>query len=318
MIHITEDEVKKLLNMDETIAAVEKAIKELSLGTAKMHPRVRMRIEEHEGDILVMSAYVPSLNIFSTKVVSSYHRNVGRGLPTINALLVVFDPKTGRPLATIDGAYLTAVRTGAISGVATKYLARDGASILTVIGCGVQARTQALAISKVRKLEKIYAYDIRREAAEVYAKEISDALNVETSVANSPAGAVSEADIVVTATTSKQPVIRWEWLKKGVHINAVGSYTPDARELDSETIIHSKVVIDYMPAALEEAGDVLIPISEGKFSAKRIYAELGEVIAGIKPGRVSDEEVTVFKSVGLAVQDAAAASVILMKLPLSR
>jgi len=197
--------------------------------------------------------------------------------------------------------------------IASKYLAREDSEKLGVIGCGVQARTQALGVSRVREIKEVKAYDLYPERAEKYAREMTEKLGVRVKAVSSAREAVEEADIVVTATTSREPVLKRSWLKPGVHINAIGAYTPEMRELDTETIIEAKVVVDKLEAALKEAGDIIIPIREGAYSEDKIYGELGEIVAGLKPGRTSREEVTVFKSVGLAVQDAAAASVALRK-----
>ena len=306
MLILSEEEVRRLLQMEEVIEAVERALAALTLGRAQMPPRSRASVKGL-GNILSMSALVEDLGIYTSKVVSIYPGNPEKGLPTINAALLAFDASTGLPIAIISAGHLTAMRTGAISGVATKYLARKDSRNLAIIGCGVQARTQAIAVSKVRRIERVRVYDVIEERAQKYSEEMSGVLGVEVEVAGSAEEAVREADIIVTATTSKAPVLRRGWIKDGAHINAIGSYTPDARELDTDTIIDAKVVVDKLEAALEEAGDIIIPIKEGLFSPDKIHAELGEIIIGKKPGRTSQKEITIFKSVGLAVQDAAAA-----------
>lgn len=306
MLILSEEEVRRLLQMEEVIEAVERALAALTLGRAQMPLRSRASVKGL-GDILSMSALVEDLGIYTSKVVSIYPGNPEKGLPTINAALLAFDASTGLPIAIISAGHLTAMRTGAISGVATKYLARKDSRNLAIIGCGVQARTQAIAVSKVRRIERVRVYDVIEERAQKYSEEMSGVLGVEVEVAGSAEEAVREADIIVTATTSKAPVLRRGWIKDGAHINAIGSYTPDARELDTDTIIDAKVVVDKLEAALEEAGDIIIPIKEGLFSPDKIHAELGEIIIGKKPGRTSQKEITIFKSVGLAVQDAAAA-----------
>lgn len=313
MLVFSEEEVRELLGIEEVMEAVERAVAALTAGRAKMPPRGKVEVEGL-GDFLSMAALVEDLGIYVSKIISIYPGNPAKGLPTSSAALLAFDPSTGTPLALVSARYLTAMRTGAICGIATKYLAREDACRLAVIGCGFQARTQALAISKVRKLDGVRVYDIVEERARRYSEEIGGALGVKVEVAGSVEEAVRGADIIVTATTSKEPVLSRRWVGDGTHINAIGSYSPDVRELDTDIIIGSKVVVDSREAALEEAGDIIIPIKEGLFAPERIHAELGEIILGKKPGRVSPEEITVFKTVGLAVQDAAAAHALLKKL----
>ncbi len=304
--------VASLLDMREVIDSVEKAMAALSSGRAYMPQRTH--IHTSLGDILTMNALVEELGVHTTKIVSVYPGNPEKGLPTINAVIVALDSSTGTPIALMDAGTLTAVRTGAASAVATKYLSSKNAETLAMIGCGVQARYQAYAISLVRHLRKIKVYCRRRWRAEKYAEEVGGRLGVDVEVSDSPREALKNAEIIVTATTSKAPVIRREWVGEGAHINAIGSYRPDARELDTETIIDGKVVVDFREAALSEAGDIIIPIREGRYSPDKIYAELGEIILGAKPGRTREDEITIFKSVGLAVQDAAAAYVVLRRL----
>jgi len=207
----------------------------------------------------------------------------------------------------MDAGYLTAVRTGAASGVATKYLARDETPICTIFGAGVQARKQLEAIALVRKLKKVNVIDIAAESRERFASEMSELLGVRVAGTEDVEGAVREADIVVTASSSHDPVFDGDWLKPGTHVNNIGSHSPDARELDTKTVQRSRFVADLKQANLAEAGDILIPIAEGAVTADHIYASLGEIVIGEKPGRQNPDEITVFKSCGLAIQDIATA-----------
>ncbi len=310
MLLLSEDEMRGLLKMEEVMEAVEKALAALERGRAELPQRVRVRIREL-GDILSMSGYVEDFQLYTSKLISIYPGNPERGLPTVSAALLAFNASTGQPIALMSAGHLTAMRTGAICGVATKYLAREDARILAVIGCGTQARTQVQAVSKARKLEAVRVYCRSRQRAERFAEEMERLTGVPVAAASSAEEAVRAADIISTATTSSEPVLKRQWIKDGAHINAIGSYTPDARELDTETVVDSKIVVDKLEAALEEAGDILIPIREGKLSPDKIYAELGEIIVGRKPGRASENEITLFKTVGIAVQDTAAAYVAL-------
>ncbi len=313
LLYLSERDVEKILNIGEVIEVVEEAFKALYHGKVVLPLRTRISSKKDGGDILSMPCIVEDFNIYTNKIVSVYPKNIGKGLPTIHAVIVAVDASNGIPIGLIEAGYLTALRTGAISGVATKYLSIKDAEVLAIIGCGFQARTQALGVSEVREIKKIYAYDIVTERAEKFAEEMSRKLGVEIEVVNTAREAVEKAEIICTATTSNVPVLKREWLKLGVHINAIGAYTPDMREIDTETILSAKVVVDMNEAALSEAGDIIIPIKEGRYSEDKIYAELGEIVSRAKPGRTSDEEITVFKSVGLALQDNAAVYALLKK-----
>ncbi|MEM1583963.1 MAG: hypothetical protein QXF28_02000 [Nitrososphaerota archaeon] len=313
MLYLSERDVERILTMKEVINALEEAFRSLARGNVVLPLRVRVRSPTYDGDILSMPCLIEEFNLYTNKIVSVYSKNVEIGLPTIHALIVAVDAVRGVPIGVIEAGYLTALRTGAISGVATKYLSRKDAEVLAIIGCGFQARTQAAGVKEVRKIKKIYSYDIVADRAEKFAEEMSRKLGVEVEVVNSAREAVEKADIICTATTSSTPVVRREWLKPGVHMNAIGAYTPDMREIDTETIVNAKVVVDMREAALSEAGDIIIPIREGRYSEDKIYAELGEIVSGAKPGRTSEEEITVFKSVGLALQDNSAVYALLKK-----
>ncbi|MCS7125818.1 MAG: hypothetical protein NZ929_02775 [Aigarchaeota archaeon] len=313
MLFLSERDVERILTMKEVIEAIEEGFKSLAKGKVALPLRTRIRSLEHDGDILSMPCLVEDFNLYTNKIVSVYPKNVDLGLQTIHAVIVAVDAVKGVPIGVIEAGYLTALRTGGISGVATKYLSREDSKTLAVIGCGYQARTQVMAIKEVRKIGKVYAYDIIFEKAVKFAEEMKSRLNIEVEVVNSAREAVERADIIVTATTSKTPVVKREWIKLGTHINAIGAYTPDMREIDTETIIDAKVVVDLKEAALSEAGDIITPIKEGRYSEDRIYAELGEIVSGVKLGRTSSEEITVFKSVGLALQDNAATHALLKK-----
>jgi ornithine cyclodeaminase/alanine dehydrogenase len=297
--------------MREAIEAVEKAFKELQYGKVVMPERTTLMLKN--GSISQMSAYLKKTGVATTKVFGIFPKNVKYNLPSTVATLLVYDLETGKVTTVMDASYLTAVRTGAVSGVATKYLSRKDSKNVGIIGCGMQGKTQLWAVNEVREIKRVYAYDKVANTRKTFAEEMSKKLGIDVIHVNSPRYAVKDADIVITATTSVEPVIKGGWLRDGVHVNAIGSYYPDARELDTETIVRSKLVVDLKRAALEEAGDIILPIREGKITEKHIYAELGEIVTGKKPGRVEDKEMTVFKSVGLAIQDAAVAGLIIEK-----
>jgi ornithine cyclodeaminase/alanine dehydrogenase len=216
--------------------------------------------------------------------------------------------------AFMDATYLTAMRTGAITGVAAKYLAPEGSSTVAIFGAGVQGRTQTWAACTVRNIDKVYVYDLYPEARQRFADEMTRKLGIEVVPAASGEEACRDADIVLTATTSSKPVLNRKWLKDRVHVSAIGAFYPDWRELDTATVAESKLVIDDREGIMLEAGDVLIPIEEGAITEDHIYAELKELVSGEKKGRTPSDGVTVFKSVGIAIQDSSVASLVLRKL----
>ena len=257
-----------------------------------------------------MPVYIPDLEQVGLKFLSLFGDNPQQGLPTIQAIVVVMDATNGIPLALMDGAVLTALRTGAGSGAATDVLARRDARVAAIFGAGVQGRTQLEALCAVRDIEYAYIFDADLQRAECFAKEMSAYLRRSVYVPASQ-DILSQADIICTATTSATPVFDDTHLKPGVHINAIGSYKPHIREIPGETVARARVVVDHRSSCLEEAGDLLIPMQEGLFNEDHLYAEVGELVRDEKPGRTSDEEITIFKSVGNAVQDLTAASYVL-------
>jgi ornithine cyclodeaminase/alanine dehydrogenase len=311
MLFLNDDDIKRFLTMQEAIEAVEKAFKELSEGTAVILPRTTFMLEN--GSISQMSACLKKMNIASTKIFGIFPDNTKYDLPTTVATLLANDLRTGKVIAVMDATYLTAIRTGAVSGVATRHLARKDAKIVGIIGCGAQGRTQVWAMKEVREIERIKAYDKVTSRKRQFAEEMSKKLGMDVVPVDLAKEAVKNSDIIITATTSSEPVVKAEWLGEGAHINAIGSYYPHARELDTKTILKAKVVVDLKKAALEEAGDIIIPIKEGVITEDHIYAELGEIVTGEKTGRVNDREITVFKTVGLAIQDAAVTKLVIDK-----
>ncbi|MFB0558118.1 MAG: ornithine cyclodeaminase family protein [Candidatus Bathyarchaeia archaeon] len=313
MLYLSDDDVSKLITMKEAIDAVEKAFGEYAKGSARMPPRSTIMLEKYGGSISLMPSYLEETNALATKIISIYPGNPERGLPTTAAWIVVNDPETGMIEALLDGTYLTAVRTGAVTGVAARYLAPEDSRVAAIIGCGVQGRTQAWAVADTCELETMRVFDISEESMRRFAEEMSPKLGVEIVPTKSVKEAVREADIVVTATTSREPVLSREWLGVKVHVSAIGSFYPDYRELDTDIIREAKIVVDSQEAIMEEAGDILIPIEDGAITEDHIYAELGELVLGRKEGRTEDDGLTVFKSVGIAIQDSSVASLVLKK-----
>ncbi|HIC88107.1 MAG TPA: hypothetical protein EYP04_01700 [Anaerolineae bacterium] len=309
---LSAEDIHQAITMAQAIAAVQEAFGQLSAGQAVVP--LRTPIETNQGVTLVMPGYLRQSEEMAVKIVSVFAGNAARGLPTIMALAVVIDAETGQPLAVMDGAYLTALRTGAASGVATDLLARPDARTVAIFGAGVQGRTQLEAVCQVRDIEWVWVYDVVPEAAQQYATEMRQRggrIPVEVCVANSPGEAVREADVVCTATTSSTPVFDGQDVTPGTHINGIGAYTPQMQEVPASVVQQAKLVVDSRSGCLAEAGDILIPLRQGLIDESHIHAELGEIINGEKLGRERDNEITFFKSVGNAVQDVAVAACIL-------
>lgn len=315
MLILTAEDVRKALPMREAIEAMKSAYASLSKGTAVVPLRTRLSIPESEALSLFMPAYVRSVAspAMAVKVVSLFPTNPARGLAYIQAAVLVLDSETGRAIALLEGSSLTAIRTGAAGGAAIDLLARKDSKVAAIFGAGAQGRTQLEAACAARNIETAYIFDANTQKASAFAEEMKGKAGVpqDVRVAGSAREAVENADIICTATTSSKPVFADSFVKAGTHISAVGSYTPEMQEVPAETIQRARVFVDSRSAALEEAGDLIQPIRAGLFGESHIQGELGEVVLGQLPGRGSDEEITYFKSVGIAVQDAMAAQVAL-------
>jgi ornithine cyclodeaminase/alanine dehydrogenase-like protein (mu-crystallin family) len=312
MLILSAVDVARALTMREAIEAVRRGFVELSAGSAQVPLRASLEAGRHDGLTLVMPGYLSETDALAVKVVSIHHRNSALSLPLIHALVLVIEPTTGRVLAAIEGSSLTALRTGAASGLATELLARRDAQTAAIFGAGRQARTQLLAVCAVRPIRRVFIYAPRASAVAELIGEIGPQLpEVELLAASSSSEAVRAAEVICAATNSAQPVFAGVDLKPGAHINAIGAYKPSMREVDGVTIARAaKIVVDERQAALAEAGDLLQAIDEGIIRAADIYAEIGEIAAGRRPGRERDDEITCFKSVGNASQDVAVAAAI--------
>ena len=286
---LDEEAVRSLLRMDELIPAMATALADLSRGKVVQPMRVMMPVGEHSGFLGLMPAYGGALG---AKLVTFYPNN--QGVPTHHALILLFRPETGEPLVTMDGCLITEMRTAAVSAVATKLLARPEASVLAILGSGVQARSHLEAMRLVGAFREIRVWSPRN--ARPFARQFG------VQAADSAAEAVRGADVVVVATTSQVPVLRGEWLSPGTHINAVGAPRPTWRELDDEVLRAARIYVESREAATRESGDII--------AAGRIDAEIGEVVSGAMRGRESAGELTLFKSVGVAVEDVVTADLV--------
>ena len=308
---LSSQEVIQALPMADAVQAMKEAFAQLSAGEAVAPPRTHIAAADEAGDALFMPSYAPKDGRMGLKIVTIYNGNEKLGLPRIQAVVVVVDATNGSPVAIMDGTSLTAIRTGAASGAATDLMAREDADTVAIFGAGVQARTQLEAVCAVRTIAEARVFSPIAGQGDAFAAAMCERLNVSVKAVDSPSQALSGADVVCTATTATVPVFRDEDLEPGVHLNAIGSYKPEVREIPGETVKRSRIVVDHLPAALEEAGDLIIPLQEGLIRQEDLCAELGEIAAGQKTGRGSPDEVTLFKSVGIAVQDLAAASKLL-------
>ena len=292
-LFLDEEQVRHYLRMVDLIPAMEKALIDFSAGkvTQPVRSVIKVEVAAATGFLGLMPALTP--NGLGLKAVTFYPSNAERGIPTHMATIFLVDPETGTPLAIMDGRLITEMRTAAVSSAATKLLAPPDAKVLAILGSGVQARSHVEALQLVRKFEEIRVWSPTREHAQRFAKEIG-------ATAMSDEGAVRGADVIVTVTNSKTPVLKGAWLKPGCHVNAIGACRPDWRELDDDSM-RNVVFVDSREGALKESGDVIL-------SRAKIYAELGEALAGKVPARAN--ETTIFKSLGMAVEDIAAAMLV--------
>ena len=306
MLILSRSDIQKSIGMQEAIEAARQAFSSASAGKAEIPIRTQINVVDDRGVMLYMPGYLTDLGALGIKIVSVFLGNRKQGKETIQSTILLQDTYTGETLAMMDGVYLTALRTGAASGVATTVLAKKDAKIVGIFGAGQQARTQLEAISLVRNLSTVLVYDPDRSAAEAYVQLMKEKLgaSLEFIVASDPVETVQDADIVVAATISTTPVFPGNAVKKGAHINGIGSYKPSMQELDEQIILRAdKFYVDNYKAALEEAGDLIVPMEAGLIDESRITGEIGEVINLTKPGREDDQEITVFKTVGFAALD---------------
>jgi ornithine cyclodeaminase/alanine dehydrogenase-like protein (mu-crystallin family) len=252
-----------------------------------------------------MPAAIETAGSIGTKVVTVFKNNARKSMPTTMATILLNDVSTGEPLAIMEAGLITAMRTGAASAIATKYLARKDSHVVGLFGAGIQAKYQLFGVSRVREVRSVKVYTPTKTRQRKFAEEMARDIGAEFTTAESPKEAVQNSDIVITATTSPTPVFNGKWVSDGTHINTIGAHTKDTRELDTTLIEKAKIVVDLRDAALKEAGEILIPRAEGK--KLNIYAELSELVSGKKEGRTSDSEVTVYKGCGIALEDLAVA-----------
>lgn len=314
MLALTRDDIRQTVSMRDAIDLVKLAFRELSEGRASVPLRSFIDVEPGRDVMFMMPAYLPGMHALGFKMISIFQENGKRDLPVGNAIVCAVNAETGVPEALMNGAYLTALRTGAVSGASTDLMARQDANHLVVIGSGTQGVTQAAAVCEVRDIERITVV-YRHEASfdryrQTIAEDWQDLLDRVQGTSDAEQ-AVRDADIVCLATTSKTPVFEDSWIRPGTHVSGVGSFTPQMQEAPAAFVARARVVVDMKEHALEEAGDLIIPLRDGTIGEDHILGELGELVQGTIAGRTSDEDLTFFKSVGNAVQDMAVASAVL-------
>ncbi|MFE1174008.1 ornithine cyclodeaminase family protein [Streptomyces sp. NPDC058773] len=313
MLVLGRSQVEALLDLDALIDALASAMTDLSAGRASSPDRVAATVPERDGFLAAMPGYVPSAGVLMSKLVSVFPHNGGTPVPTHQALIAVFDPDTGEPTALLDGTAITAARTAAGSALSARLLARENASVLAVLGTGAQARSHAAAMCRVRPIRQIRVAGRDRTKASALADELSTTLRVSVEATAGYAEALDGADIAAAATHATDPVIRRSWLTPGVHITSVG-FNPEGREVDDATVAEALVCVESRQAALAPfpagSNDLLSPLRAGVITDGHVHAELGELLTGSEPGRSSDDQITLYKSVGVAVQDAAAAALV--------
>jgi ornithine cyclodeaminase/alanine dehydrogenase-like protein (mu-crystallin family) len=311
---LSRGEIEDLLDLDALIDALADAMVDLSNGRASVPHRVGALVEDRDGLLAAMPGYTPSATALASKLVTLFPRNAGSALPTHQAVIAVFDPENGRPAALLDGTAITAIRTGAGSALATRLLARENAATIAILGTGVQARSHASALTRVRPFTELRVAGRSRPKAEALAEELASELDLQVRVTSSWEEACAGADVICATTHALEPVVRRDWLAAGAHVNSVG-YNTQGREVDDATVVDALVVVESRDAALAPypsgSNDLLQPIERGLIDVGHIHAEIGELVQGTKPGRTSTEEITLYKSVGVAVQDGVAAALVL-------
>lgn len=304
---VNQAEVARLLPMGECIEVMAAALATLAGGNAVLPLRQMMRLPDGKGVLALMPAYLAQPPAMGVKVISVFPGNLGTEYDSHQGAVLLFDVEYGRLLAMMDATEITAIRTAAVSGVATRLLARAEADDLAIIGSGVQARTHLEAMLLVRPIRRVRVWSRDPEHARRFAEAASARYGITVEPAPTARDAVAAADLICVATSSPDPVLHGEWIAEGAHINAVGASQPSARELDTAAVVRSRLFVDRIESALNEAGDFLIPKREGAITDDHIRGEIGDLLLGRVAGRTSPNEVTLFKSLGLAVEDLAAA-----------
>lgn len=311
---LTHDEVEQLLPMDECIEVMRAALSALAMGQVHQPLRMVVRPPDAAGLMGLMPAYMSGAHAaYGLKAISVFPGNTAKGKDAHQGAVLLFSAETGEPLALMNASAITAIRTAAVSAVATNVLAREDATDLAIIGTGVQARAHLAAMAAVRPIKRVLVASRDFGRARVFADEMGFHVLTPIDPVDSVELAVVGAEIIVTATNAAEPILKREWIAPGTHINAVGSSIPTTREIDTATMAAASLFVDRRESTLNESGDYLFAAREGAIGPEHIKAEIGEVLIGAKPGRTSTDEITLFKSLGLAVEDVASAEYLYRK-----
>jgi alanine dehydrogenase len=308
MLLLTEQDVRQLISMDDLIETMHSALVEFSSDRVQQPLRTVLEVGEQRAFFGVMPAYLPTSGALGTKLVTVFGGNTVLGLPTHLATIVLLDSETGELLAIMDGRFITEARTAAVSAVSARLLARTDAGVLAILGSGVQGRSHLTALDRVRTLRDVRVWSRSDTHRRAFATEMRSRVAAPIRPVASAQEAVEGADLIVLATAAQEPVVRSEWIGDGAHIAAVGACRPDQREMEAQLVGRARVFVDSREGALAEAGDIVLAARDGFFEESRIAGELGELAAGKVTGRTSPSEVTLFKSLGMAVEDVAAAN----------
>ena len=310
---LSQADVERLLPMGECVDLMAEALATLARGDVVLPLRNMVWLPDRSGLLGLMPGYLGSPARFGLKIVSIFPGNQGTAYDSHQGAVLLFDPGVGSPLAVIDASSITAIRTAAVSGVATRLLARPDAGDLAILGAGVQAATHLEAMRVVRNVRRVRVWSRDSGRLRMFVERESQRHGIEIEAVSTPRQAVEEADLICTTTATREPIVEGAWLAPGAHVNAVGACFPAARELDTTAVVRARLYVDRRESALAESGDILIPIAEGAFEADHIVGELGEVLTRKAPGRTNVREITLFKSLGIAIEDLAAAHHVLHK-----
>ena len=299
---LSASDLNGTLRMQDVLQLVEQAFAERGLGRSEMPAKTYLHFPQHEGVLLAMPGSLPEMDQAAVKLIGVHTRNpVEHGLPTLLSLIVLISPDTGEPVCIMDGSYVTGMRTGAAAGVATKLLARPDSKVLGIIGAGFEGPFQLDAVRNVLQLENVLINDLVAEKAESLAA-LAMGFGLNGRACETAEEVVRGCDVLVTATPSDRPIVRDEWVHEGMHLNCVGSYAAGKQEIEPAILRRSIVVVDDWEQA-SHAGEINVPVSNGEFDRSGVHAELTEIAAGLKPGRMDDKAITVFDTTGLAIQD---------------
>jgi alanine dehydrogenase len=311
VLWLDQSDVKNVIDMPLTLSAVENGFREHGLKKVQMPPKSYLYFEKHNGDLRTMPSFMEEKDIAGVKIVNVHPDNREKGLPTVMAVIVLNSTETGAPLAIMDGTHVTDMRTGAAGGVAAKHLARKDSSVVGMVGTGGQARTQLLSLSEVMDIEEVKITCRNVAHCDSFENDMKKAVNCDFIRKESIKG-VCDCDVLVTTTPVREPVVKAEWIHEGTHINAIGADAVGKQELESSIMKKARIIVDDIVQA-SHSGEVNVPLSQGVISGPDIHAELGEVVAGVKKGRLSDDDITIFDSTGLAVQDLVTANMVYTK-----